>query len=94
MTPIQRAQAALDEVVSLADDAAYLKLYADPDSQDELQRVRSRAHELLEVAQYAVADAGDELLAREAIEDADYSHYLTVRSLRNKVLTEVNTIFS
>lgn len=84
MTPIQRAQAALDEVVSLADDAAYLKLYADPDSQDELRRIRRRAQELLEVAQYAVAD----------VEDADCSHYLTVRSLRNKVLTEVNTIFS
>lgn len=84
MTPIQRAQAALDEVVSLADDAAYLKLYADPDSQDELRRIRRRAQDLLEVAQLAKVD----------VEDADYSLYLTVRSLRNKVLTEVNSIFS
>lgn len=83
-TPIQRAQAALDEVVNLADDAAYLKLHTDPDSQDELRRIRRRAHELLEVAQLAKVD----------VEDADYSLYLTVRSLRNKVLTEVNTIFS
>ena len=83
-TPIQRAQAALDEVVSLADDAAYLKLHTDPDSQDELRRIRRRAHELLEVAQLAKVD----------VEDADYSLYLTVRSLRNKVLTEVNSIFS